>query len=58
MMNSKEVVKATLQFKYPDRLAVDFPPEYGTDFKFINMRANPDYRPSKGKHAYTRCNGG
>ena len=49
MMNSKEVVKATLQFKYPDRLAVDFPPEYGTDFKFINMRANPDYRPSKGK---------
>ncbi len=49
MVNSKEVVKATLQFKYPDRLAVDFPTEYGTDFKFINMRANPDYRPSKGK---------
>ena len=49
MMTSKQVVKATLQFKYPDRLAFDFPPEYGSDFKYVDMKANPDFRPSKGK---------
>ncbi len=48
-MNSREVVKATLTFSSPDRLAHDFPGDYGTDFAWVGMSPSPDARPPEGR---------
>ena len=47
-MSSREVVKRTLSFQGADRLAYDFPPEFGSDFFWVNMHPSPDDRPSSG----------
>ncbi|MFO7637551.1 MAG: uroporphyrinogen decarboxylase family protein [Clostridia bacterium] len=49
MMTPKEVVKATLSFQNPDRLAIDLPEGYGSDMMHIGMKHSPDRRPPKGK---------
>ena len=50
-MTSKEIVKNTITFKRPERVARSTPPEYGDDFKIINMIPSVDYRPQeKGRH--------
>lgn len=48
MMNSREVVKRTIAFEGPDRLAYNFPEKYGTDIIHIGMNPNPDARYAKG----------
>ena len=45
MMTSREVVRRTLAFEYPDRLARDFPEQYGTDFAWCGINPSPDARP-------------
>ena len=47
-MNSQTVVAKTIQFQGTDRLPIDFPPEYGTDFAFTGMSPSPDDRPKSG----------
>lgn len=48
MMTSKQVVKDTMKFRNPERLAIDLPKEYGSDVAYLNMKINPDRRPAKG----------
>lgn len=47
-MNSKEVVKRTVRFQKPARLAYDFSEEFGSDFVLRSMTPNPDSFLSKG----------
>jgi len=47
-MTSREIVKSTIRFNYPDRLAFDLPEVYGSDFMFCGMAYSPDARPLKG----------
>jgi len=47
-MTSREIVRRTLRFERPERLAHDFPPPYGSDFSNTGMNPCPDARPSKG----------
>jgi len=47
MMTSREVVKRTIAFETPDRLAIDFPGNYGSDFAHTGMSRSPDLRPGK-----------
>jgi len=47
MMTSREVVQHTIKFQGPDRLAIDFPDDYGTDFANTGMSRSPDMRPGK-----------
>jgi hypothetical protein len=49
MMTSREVVRRTLEFQGPDRLAHDFPEKFGTDFEWGGMDPSPDARPAKGR---------
>jgi hypothetical protein len=48
MDTSRELVIKTVRFQNPDRLPIDFPEEYGSDFFLIEMTPSPDYRPSQG----------
>ncbi len=48
MTGSREVVIRTINFDNPPRLALDFPPEYGSDFTLTGMSPSPDFRPSRG----------
>jgi uroporphyrinogen decarboxylase len=48
-VNSREVVKRSLTFGSPERLAHDFPGRYGTDFASISMDPSPDTRPPEGQ---------
>ena len=45
-MTSKEIVKRTIKFEYPERLARLTPPEYGNDFGGIWMNPSVDARPN------------
>ena len=47
-MTPREVVRRTIRFESPDRLAVQLPQRYGTDFAGTGMDPSPDARPSKG----------
>ena len=44
-MTSKELVTKTIKFQGIDRLAIDFPEKYGSDFYWIDMEPSPDLRP-------------
>lgn len=49
-MIPKEVVRRTVAFEKPDRLARSFPGKYGNDFGGFSMSPSPDSRPnSKGE---------
>ncbi|MDR1174006.1 MAG: hypothetical protein LBK83_00870 [Treponema sp.] len=45
-MTGKEVVRASLYFRTPDRYAFDFPERYGSDFYSCGMSPSPDDRAS------------
>ncbi|MDD5698036.1 MAG: uroporphyrinogen decarboxylase family protein [Victivallaceae bacterium] len=45
-MTSKEIVRRTVKFKFPERPARSLPPEYGSDFAGIGMDPSVDQRPS------------
>jgi hypothetical protein len=47
-MSSREVVRRTVQFDGPDRLPIDFPAKYGSDFAWVSMDPSPDARPRSG----------
>jgi uroporphyrinogen decarboxylase len=47
VMTSKEIIKRTIQFKYPERVARSTPPEYGSDFDGVGMNPSVDARPNK-----------
>ncbi len=49
MTSGREVVVRTVRFQKPDRLAIDLPPEYGSDFVWVDMRPSPDERPRAGR---------
>ncbi|MDH7569413.1 MAG: uroporphyrinogen decarboxylase family protein [Armatimonadota bacterium] len=44
----REVVRRTVTFSGPDRLARSLPPPYGDDFAGVGMTPSPDARPSSG----------
>ncbi len=46
MMSPREVVRRTVRFEGPDRLAMGLPEEYGNDFAGVGMSPSPDLRPS------------
>lgn len=46
MMTPKEVVRRTVAFEKPDRLAHSFPEKYGNDFGGFGMCPSPDWRPN------------
>ena len=48
MMTSRDVVRRTIRFQTPDRLAYEFPDEFGSDFYRTYLHPSPDGRPSKG----------
>jgi hypothetical protein len=47
-MTSKEIVRASLYFKGPERYAFDFPEKYGSDIYVCGMNPGPDGRFSNG----------
>ncbi|MHB0997853.1 MAG: uroporphyrinogen decarboxylase family protein [Armatimonadota bacterium] len=47
-MTSREVVLRTIKFDNPDRLPMDFPEKYGSDFAWMGMNPSPDRRPPTG----------
>jgi hypothetical protein len=48
MMTGREVVRRTLAFDCPDRLARDYPEPYGSDFAWCGIDPSPDARPRSG----------
>ena len=48
-MTSREVVKAAIRFDGAERIPIDFPEPYGSDFFFINMNPSPDDRPDNSR---------
>ncbi|HOZ45249.1 MAG TPA: uroporphyrinogen decarboxylase family protein [Candidatus Hydrogenedentes bacterium] len=48
-MTSRDVVIRTIDFANPERLAVEFPDPYGSDFAWCGMSPSPDDRPSTGR---------
>ncbi len=49
MMSEREIVRRTILFQNPERLAVDLPGEYGSDIAWVDMNPSPDARPKKGR---------
>jgi uroporphyrinogen decarboxylase len=47
-MTSRELVKRAIQFRGVNKIPVDLPKKYGTDFYDINLEPTPDVRPSEG----------
>lgn len=47
-MTPKEVVKRTIEFNYPERLAMDFRSPHPRDIAHISMTVHVDKRPSSG----------
>jgi hypothetical protein len=47
-MTGKEIVRASLYFKAPERYASDFPAKYGSDFYMCGMDPHPDAARSNG----------
>ena len=48
MTSSHQLVRNSILFKNRDRLPVDFPEPYGSDFYWIDMTPSPDQRPPQG----------
>ena len=48
-MNSREVVRRTIRFQNPERLALDLPEPWGSDFARTGMSPSPDTRPRTGR---------
>lgn len=48
-MSEKEIVRRTILFQNPERLAIDLPDEYGTDIAWGDMCPSPDARPRNGR---------
>lgn len=48
MMTSREVVHRAIRFEGPDRLPIDLPANYGSDFAGVGMDPSPDARPKNG----------
>ncbi len=48
MMNAREIVRRTILFQNPERLAVDLPDKYGSDMAWVDMCPSPDARPKSG----------
>lgn len=48
-MPPREIVKRTVRFQGADRFPYELPPEYGTDFAWVDMNPSPDARPRKGR---------
>ena len=48
-MTEKEIVRRTILFQNPERLAVDLPDKYGTDMAWVDMCPSPDARPTSGR---------
>ena len=48
MMTPREVVRRTVKFQNPDRLAVTLPEPYGRDITGVGMDPSPDRRPPNG----------
>ncbi|MDD5599878.1 MAG: uroporphyrinogen decarboxylase family protein [Victivallaceae bacterium] len=46
-MTSKEIVRRTVKFEFPERAARSSPPEYGSDFGGIGMNPSVDARPTE-----------
>ncbi|MHB9138294.1 MAG: uroporphyrinogen decarboxylase family protein [Victivallaceae bacterium] len=46
MMTAKENMIRTIKFQGPERVAHSLPPDYGSDFAWLNMRPNVDARPN------------
>jgi hypothetical protein len=49
MMSGREIVRRTIQFANPARLALDLPDEYGSDIAWVDMCPSPDARPRSGR---------
>lgn len=49
-MTSREILKRAIRFERPERLAIDLPEPYGSDFAHVSMNPSPDARP-KGRNA-------
>ena len=47
-MTSREVVQRAVRFQRPDRLPIDLPATYGSDFAWVGMDPSPDARPNSG----------
>ena len=47
-MTSQELVRNAAKFQGIDRLPLDFPEPYGSDFAWTGMSPSPDARPGKG----------
>ena len=48
MMTPREVVTRAVRFQSPDRLPIDLPEKYGSDFAWAGMDPSPDARPQTG----------
>ena len=48
-MTPREIVKRTIRFENPPRLAYELPPEYANDFHWIEPDPFPDHRPLRGR---------
>ena len=51
MQTSREVILNTIDFSGPDRLGIDFPEPYGSDFYGAGLTPSPDGRPDGGRGA-------
>lgn len=47
-MTSREIVRRAIRFQCPDRLPIDLPEPYETDFAHVGINPSPDARPSQG----------
>ena len=47
-MTPREIVKRTITFGTPERLAIDLPEKYGSDFSGCGMNPSPDKRATNG----------
>lgn len=60
-MTSKERIRRAVKFQGPDRVPVDLPEPYGSDFLHVGPDPHPDWRPSVGRtngDAYGRSSRG
>ena len=48
-MTSREIVRRTVDFAVAERMPIDFPEKYGSDFISVNMEPTPDDRPHNRK---------
>lgn len=49
MMSEREIVRRTILFQNPQRLAIDLPDKYGSDISWVDTIPSPDARPRSGR---------